>query len=100
VDFEVDWTEGALRQFEDAVRYVASHNVAAADQLRLDLLDSVETLAHFPFIGPVYERDRSGRSREIGCRGYRIFYRVEQADHRVQILVIQHASRREPRLPG
>jgi plasmid stabilization system protein ParE len=100
VDFEIDWTEAALRDFEDAVRHVARHNVAAADQLRLDLLDSVEALARFPYIGPVYERERSNRTREIGCRAYRIFYRVEQADRRVQILVIQHASRREPRLPG
>lgn len=58
MDFEIDWTEGAIQDFEDAVRYVARHNGSAADQLRMDLLDSVETLARFPFIGPVYERDR------------------------------------------
>ena len=99
MDFEIDWTAGALQDFEDAVLYVARHNVPAADQLRLDMLDSVETLARFPFIGPAYERDRSGRTREIACRGYRIFYRVEETDHRIQILVIQHGSRREPKLP-
>ena len=99
MDFEIDWTESALQDFENAVLYVARHNESAADQLRLDMLDSVETLTRFPFFGPVYERDRSGRTREIACRGYRIFYRVDQTHHRIQILVIQHGSRREPRLP-
>ena len=99
MDFLIDWTEGALQDFEGVVRYVASQNGSAADQLRLDMLDTVETLARFPFIGPVYERDRSGRTREIACRGYRIFYRVDETDRRIQILVIQHGSRREPKLP-
>ena len=100
MDFEIDWTRGALEDFEQVIRYVARHDGAAADRLRLELLDSVETLARFPFIGPVYERDRSGRSREIGCRGYRIFYRVDEPDRRIRVLVIQHGSRREPRLPA
>ena len=99
MDFEIDWTESALQDFEDAVRYIARHHASAAERLRLDILESVETLTRFPFFGPVYERDRSGRTREIPCRSYRIFYRVDESDHRIQILVIQHGSRREPRLP-
>ena len=80
MDFQIDWTEGALQVFEDAILYIARHNESAAERSRLDMLDSIETLARFPFFGPIYERDRSGRTREIACRGYRIFYRVDETD--------------------
>ena len=71
----------------------------AAESLRLSVLDHVELLARFPFIGPPYERDRTGRAREIQCGVYRIFYRVNEAEKRVEILTVWHGSRSEPTLP-
>jgi plasmid stabilization system protein ParE len=100
VDFEVVWTERALADLEAAVRYVAADDPQAAERLRLDLLGSVEILARFPFIGPAYERDRTGRAREILCRRYRVFYRVDEGAKRVEVMVVWHGSRQEPRLPG
>jgi len=63
-------------------------------------LESVEVLARFPLIGPAYERDRTGRTREILCRQYRIFYRVIEEKRRVEILTVWHSARREPKLPN
>jgi plasmid stabilization system protein ParE len=99
VDSEIVWTEPAVDDLEAAVRYVGEQSQDAAEALRLELLESVEVLARFPFIGPAYERDRTGRTREILCRRYRIFYRVQEPLRRVEILTIWHGSRREPRLP-
>src|SRR4051812_10382701 len=99
MDFQIVWTETALADLEAIVRHVAEDNAAAAERLRLELLGSVEILGRFPFIGPAYERDRTGRAREILCRRYRIFYRVQEADSRVEILTVWHGSRQEPRLP-
>lgn len=99
MDFQIVWTEPALADLEAILRYVATHDSAAAEELRVELLGSVATLQRFPFLGPVYERDRTGRSREIVCRRYRIFYRVDEVAKRVEVLTIWHSARREPRLP-
>ena len=100
MDFEVIWSEPALADFESVVRYVATRNPSAAEGLRVAILEHVELLARFPFIGPVYDRDRTGRAREIVCGSYRIFYRVNEPARRVDILTIWHGSRSEPTLPG
>jgi plasmid stabilization system protein ParE len=99
VDFHIVWTETALADLEAIVRHVAEADSAAAERLRLELLGSVEILGRFPFIGPAYERDRTGRAQDILCRRYRFFYRVQEADSRVEILTVWHSSRQEPRLP-
>lgn len=100
MDFEIVWTESAVADLEAAVRHMAIQSPAAAEDLRDELLASVEILGRFPFIGPAYERDRTGRTREIICRRYRLFYRVREPQRRVEILNVWHGSRREPRLPG
>ncbi len=100
MDFEVVWTEPALADLEAAVRRTAEQSTAAAEALRVELLGPVEVLARFPFLGPAYERDRTGRAREIVCRKYRIFYRVQEPQRRVEVLTVWHGSRQEPRLPG
>ena len=100
MDFRIVWTEPALADLEAVVRQVAADDPAAAERLRLELLGSVEILGRFPFIGPAYERDRTGRSREILCHRYRIFYRVNETGRRVEILSVWHGSRQGPRLPG
>ena len=99
MDFTVVWTDPALADFEAAVRFLLERNPSAAESLRLSVLDHVELLARFPFIGPPYERDRTGRAREIQCGVYRIFYRVNEAEKRVEILTVWHGSRSEPTLP-
>jgi plasmid stabilization system protein ParE len=99
VDFQVVWTEPALADLEAIVRRVAKDDPTAAEELRLGLLGSVRVLEQFPLIGPAYERDRTGRAREILHRRYRIFYRVREAEGRVEILTVWHGARQEPRLP-
>lgn len=100
MDWEIIWTEPAVADLEQIVRTVASQNPTAAESLRIELLESVEVLARFPFIGPTYERDRTGRTREILCRQYRIFYRAIEERRRVEILTLWHSARREPKLPN
>ena len=63
MDFEIVWTEPAVADLEAAVRYAAEQSPDTAETLRLELLDSVEVLARLPFIGPAYERDRTGQTR-------------------------------------
>lgn len=72
MDWDVVWTATAADDLERALRSTASRNQAAAESLRADLFASVAVLSQFPLVGPVYECDRSGRTREVVCRQYRI----------------------------
>lgn len=98
-EFEVVWTEPALTNLEEIVAYLECRNLSAAEKVRTEILEHVETLQSFPFIGPIYRRDRSGRTREIICRKYRIFYRINEEVKRVEILTVWHGARQEPELP-
>lgn len=98
MDFDVIWTEPAAEQLEQVIRYIAADRPAAAEQVRADILTHVEALSKLPLIGSVYEKDRSGRAREILCGKYRIFYRVDEPARRVEVLAVWHGARREPRL--
>ena len=98
MDFEVIWTQPAADQLEQVIRFIAADQPVAAEQVRADILTHVETLSKLPFLGSVYEKDRSGRAREILCGKYRIFYRVDEPARRVEVLTVWHGARREPRL--
>jgi plasmid stabilization system protein ParE len=54
MDFTIVWTEPALESFESVIRYILEQNPSAAETLRIRILDHVELLARFPFIGPSY----------------------------------------------
>jgi plasmid stabilization system protein ParE len=53
MDFEIGWTEVAVEDFENAVRYIARQNESAAERFRLDMLESIGVLSRFPFLGPL-----------------------------------------------
>jgi toxin ParE1/3/4 len=99
MDFQVTWTEPAAEQLEQIIRYIAADRPVAAEQVRVEILDHVDLLSRLPFIGPIYEKDRKGRTREILCGMYRIFYRVDEQSQRVEVLTIWHGARRDPKLP-
>ncbi len=100
MDFEIIWTEPAVADFEECITFVEQHSATAAEALRLEVLGHIEILQKFPKIGPVYRPDRSGKTRQIVCRSYRIFYRVDEAARHVEILTVWHGSRSEPELPN
>jgi plasmid stabilization system protein ParE len=100
MDFELVWTEPAVEELQAVIAYIASQGSrTSAEKLRAEILGHVEILRTFPYIGPVYPRDKRGLVREILCRKYRIFYRADEVARRVEILTVWHGSRKEPHLP-
>ena len=99
MDWVVNWSESALADAEAAVRYVAKQSPAAAEEFRAALFAATDILAKFPEIGALYEPDESGLTREIACQRYRIFYRPRAAERRVDVILVWHSARQEPRLP-
>lgn len=97
MDFAVVWTEPAFTDAEDIWRHIARDDPAAADRVRDGLFAQTELLGRNPYLGAVYERDRSGRARETSYRVYRIFYEVFEDGERVEILHVRHGRQDEPR---
>src|SRR5947209_3868395 len=96
MDFTVTWTAAAFADFERIVTGIAAHSRAGAERIRAGITRNVGSLQHFPLIGPVYPRDRTGQTREIVFEKYRIFYRVQEEARVVEILCVWHGARKEP----
>jgi len=96
-EFQVVWTEPAIADLDGIIAHLERQGSSTAERTKSEILEHVKILSSFPFIGPRYERDRRGRSREIVYRHYRIFYRVIEEAKRVEILTIWHGARQEPK---
>ena len=90
--WSVALNEQAERDLEDVVAFLAVNNEAAAERLGLGLADSIFQLAHFPQRGkPV--RARIGYRRILHKPWHLIFYRVDEAAQRVEIVRIWDGRR-------
>jgi plasmid stabilization system protein ParE len=83
MDFAVVWTKSATEQLERILRHIAADRPVAAAEFRAEILERVESLSRLPLIGAVYEKDCTGRTREILSGNYRVFYRVNEPARRV-----------------
>jgi plasmid stabilization system protein ParE len=91
MDFELIWTERALSDLEQAVRYYREDqkSIEAALRVGAEIVERVEVLKSFPDIGPLYPK-KSGIHREVLCFDYRIFYRVDRDAKIVYIARVWH----------
>jgi plasmid stabilization system protein ParE len=76
MDFKVIWSDQAIEDLRELCAYISRHDSEAALRMGNGILDHVQLLAQFPFIGPPYPRGTQGPLREIVFRSYRIFYDV------------------------
>jgi plasmid stabilization system protein ParE len=90
----------AQTDLADIVRYVAQHNSDAAARLGFELITSAENLANFPEIGRMVPEFRQPNLREIICRSYRIIYRLQRDNQRIEIVRFWHGARGFPHIPG
>ena len=96
--FQVVRTDPALADLQEIVAYISRHDPAAAGRVGTDIVEHVETLRTFPFIGPTYPRGSHSNRREIVCGNYRIFYRIFEQRKLAEILTIWHGARGTPQI--
>jgi toxin ParE1/3/4 len=99
MDFTVFLSSRALSDLERIVAFIALDNAVAAERLGNQLLDAALSLTHFPERGRMVPEFRRPQLREIVFRSYRIIYRVNSADHSLEIVRFWHAARGFPRIP-
>lgn len=99
--FKLIWTESAIADLDSICTYIAADDPRAAERVGRGILEHVELLARFPFIGPTYPLRSSGPVREIVFRRtYRIFYAVSERTRAVEVLCVWHGALGEPELPA
>ncbi len=97
MDYKVVWTDPAIENLKTIFEYLSEKEPGAAKTVVTGILERAETLTTFPSAGDLFRR--RGKIRQIFSGVYRIFYRVDEAQRRVDVLAVWHGSRRSPKLP-
>jgi len=95
--YQVRMLARARREYAAATAWWRLNRRAAPNMLRSEMLAARKLLAKFPEAGEVDE-GQGGEVRRLLLRGssYLLFYRVNLAAHRIEILAVWHAQRLPP----
>ncbi|MGI8977751.1 MAG: type II toxin-antitoxin system RelE/ParE family toxin [Pirellulaceae bacterium] len=96
MDYKVVWTDPAIENLRSIFDHIAEEQPENARGVVTRILERVETLAMFPNAGDLFRKKRN--IRQVFSGVYRIFYRVLEAERRVDVLAVWHGSRRNPKL--
>ncbi|MCL6446969.1 MAG: type II toxin-antitoxin system RelE/ParE family toxin [Armatimonadetes bacterium] len=87
----IEWTEPAVLDLESIQEYIRKGSELYANIFIEKLINALDNLSNFPFMGHSVPEARRKNIREIIFHTYRIIYRVEK--ERILILAIIHCSR-------
>jgi plasmid stabilization system protein ParE len=95
VDFQVLYTEPALADLDEVMRWSWQNRPGTTERFANALLNHVDLLKDFPCLGaPV--RSYTGVRRLLHSP-LRVYYRVVPEARRIEILHFWHGSRRDPK---
>ncbi len=94
MDFQIRITEAALTDFQEILFYSWTNFPATAENFGNAILDHVDILRSFPYIGSTVH-GRSG-VRLLVHTPILIYYRVHEARKLIEVLHFRHRSRRHP----
>jgi addiction module RelE/StbE family toxin len=98
--YPVAFSPSARRDLRDIVRYISLDSPDRALRLGELLVSSVKRLADFPEMGRVVPELNDPSIREIIVRSYRVIYRVDHEDRRVDVARFWHGARGTPEIEG
>ena len=82
----------------DIVRYISLDSPARAVTFGQFLVHNTKRLAEFPELGRVVPELANSKIRELVVRSYRVIYRVDHADCRVDVIRFWHGARGTPKI--
>ena len=92
--YQIILSPSARRDLQDIVRYISLDSKEKAVNFGRLLIQTTKRLSDFPEMGRVVPEFKDPSVREIIVRkSYRIIYRVDHEDCRVEIARFWHASR-------
>ena len=94
--YQVALSPSARRDLRDIVRYISLDSPERAVILGQFLVSNTKRLADFPEMGRVVPEFSDPFLREIVVRSYRVIYRVDHGDCRVDVARFWHGARGTP----
>src|SRR4051812_10067252 len=98
MDYKIVFSEPSIEDLENIVRFIAKDNPQAAARFGAKLIESVRNLSAFPRLGRVVPEKNDENIRELVFKSYRIFCRVKEDSHTIEIARFWHAARGEPQI--
>src|SRR5437764_9951507 len=94
--YQVALSRSARRDLRDIVRYISVDSPERALQFARFLISNTRRLADFPEMGRVVPEFADPSIREIVVRSYRVIYRVDHGDCRIDVARFWHGARGTP----
>jgi toxin ParE1/3/4 len=96
--YQVALSPLARRDLRDIVRYISLDSPGRAVTFGQLLVSSAKRLAEFPEMGRVVPEFEDPSIREIVVRSYRVIYRVDHGDCRIDVVRFWHGARGAPEI--
>jgi toxin ParE1/3/4 len=96
VDLRLFFTEKALSDLSEIVRYIAADDPETASRFGEALLDHVDLLKQFPRMGNIVRR--RSQIRKLVHSPVIVYYQFQQDRQLIEVLHFWHGSRRPPKL--
>lgn len=91
--YRIVWSEAALADLRDLVRYIARDDRKVAKRFGDSIVNKVESLQVLPRIGRMLPEYREDHLRELIFSPYRIVYEIDDDTMTLSILRIWHGAR-------
>ena len=96
MDFKVILAPRAIQDLQEIVRYISVDNPERAESFGRELITKTRLLAAFPEMGRVVPEFNDPHIREIIHKSYRIVYRVNNQERRIEVSRFWHGARGTP----
>lgn len=96
--YQVSFSPSARRDLQGIVRYISMDAPERALRFGQFLLNSTKRLTDFPEMGRMVPEFGDPGIREIVVRSYRVIYRVDDNERRVDVVRFWHGARGTPEL--
>jgi toxin ParE1/3/4 len=95
--YQVTLSPSARRDLRDIVRYISFDSPDRAIAFGQFLVSNTKRLADFPQLGRVVPEFENSLIREIVVRSYRVVYRINEENQRIDVVRFWHAARGNPK---
>ena len=98
MDYTIVWTQSALEDLRDLVRYIAADDPIAAERFGNAIIRKVEAITSFPRIGRMVPEIGNELVREIILTPYRIVCELDDSAEQIAVIRVWHGARGVPEL--
>lgn len=89
---KVRLTPRATRDLVDIADYIRTHNPAAAERVRSSILNTLQLLVQFPYVGRA-QKIEGVRKLVVRRLSHLLYYATDEPADEAVVLTIQHAAR-------